>query len=141
MRLYQDAKLWRWWSFFHQLSGDHLPGSCLIVEAEDLRCADVAKRLAMTHRIIEYWPYQMQIGCTLRVCRSSGSSPKKYWSGLDALRTPSPGADAVEHEVGRVLFQKGYRADLKDPEMVLRAIITTGKIVLGREAALQIAAL
>ena len=41
----------------------------------------------------------------------------------------------MEHEVGRILFQRGYRADLKKPEMVLRAVITTGKIVLGQEAA------
>ena len=37
--------------------------------------------------------------------------------------------------MGRILFQRGYKADLKDAKMVLRAIITTEKIVLGREAA------
>ena len=60
---------------------------------------------------------------------------KRYLVRARRIKDAAPGADAVEHEVGRVLFQKGYKADLKDPEMVLRAIITTGKIVLGLEAA------
>ncbi|TFH48584.1 MAG: RNA methyltransferase, partial [Methanothrix sp.] len=60
---------------------------------------------------------------------------KRYLVRARRIKDAAPGADAVEHEVGRILFQRGYRADLKSPEMVLRAIITTGKIVLGREAA------
>ena len=51
------------------------------------------------------------------------------------IKDAAPAADAVEREVGRILFQRGYKADLKKPEMVLRAVITTGRIVLGREAA------
>ena len=47
----------------------------------------------------------------------------------------APPADAVEHEVGRALFQRGYRADLSHPELLLRAVITSGRIVLGVEVA------
>jgi len=37
--------------------------------------------------------------------------------------------------VGRILFARGYRADLSHPELLLRAIITSGRIVLGIEVA------
>jgi tRNA (guanine10-N2)-dimethyltransferase len=108
---------------------------CLIVEAEDLDVQMLAGRLAMTHRIIEV--LAISDARLEALCESVGLlnlPPKKYMVRARRIKDASPGADAVEHEVGRVLFQKGYRADLKDPEMVLRAIITTGKIVLGLEA-------
>ena len=109
---------------------------CLIVEAEDLDVQLLGRRLAMTHRIIE----------VLAVCDANLEALaqsvsllelpcKRYLVRARRIKDAAPGADAVEHEVGRVLFQRGYRADLKSPEMVLRAIITSGKIVLGREAA------
>ncbi|OPX76493.1 MAG: tRNA (guanine(10)-N2)-dimethyltransferase [Methanosaeta sp. PtaB.Bin005] len=41
----------------------------------------------------------------------------------------------MEHEIGRVLLGKGIRADLKSPNIELRAVITSGKIILGVEVA------
>lgn len=109
---------------------------CLIVEAEDLDVQLLGKRLAMTHRIIE----------VLAVCDANLEAlaqsvslmdlpSKRYLVRARRIKDARPAADAVEHEVGRILFERGYRADLKSPEMVLRAVITSGKIVLGREAA------
>ncbi len=56
------------------------------------------------------------------------------------IKNASPRADAVEHEIGRVLLGKGIRADLKSPNIELRAVITSGKIILGVEVARVIAA-
>ncbi len=109
---------------------------CLIVEAEDLDVEVLGRRLAMTHRIIE----------VLAVCPADLESlaqaasglqlpPKKYLIRARRIRDALPPADAVEREVGRILLARGYRADLSHPEMVLRAVITSGKIVLGQEAA------
>ncbi len=109
---------------------------CLIIEAEGLDVQALGRRLAMTHRIIE----------VMAVCdadledlaRSVAILPlpdKSYRVRAKRIRNASPGADAVEHEIGRVLFGRGFRADLKRPELNLRAIITSKKIVLGMEAA------
>jgi len=109
---------------------------CLIVQAENLDVDTLGHRLAMTHRIIE----------VLAVCdadlaalaRSAGSLDlpcKKYQMRARRIKNAMPPADAVERETGRILFRNGYHADLSNPEMLLRAVITSGKIVLGLEAA------
>lgn len=109
---------------------------CLIVEAEDLDIEILASRLAMTHRIIE----------VLAVCRADQEAlaqaanhlplpNKKYQIRARRIKNSAPAADVVEHEVGRILFERGYRADLTNPEVAMRAVITSGKIVLGLEAA------
>jgi tRNA (guanine10-N2)-dimethyltransferase len=109
---------------------------CLIIEAQDLDVSILGKRLALTHRIIE----------VLAICDASPYAlvdavsrlelpRKRYLVRARRIKDASFRTDYVEHEVGRVLFQKGYKADMKDPEMVLRAIISTGKIILGLEAA------
>jgi tRNA (guanine10-N2)-dimethyltransferase len=109
---------------------------CLIVDAEDLDVQVLGQRLAMTHRIIEVLAIS---DANLEALAQSVSQlvlpRKRYLVRARRIKDAAPGADAVEHEVGRILFQSGYRADLLRPEMVLRAVITTGKIVLGREAA------
>lgn len=109
---------------------------CLIVDAEGLDVQALGKRLAMTHRIIE----------VMAVCEADSEDlsrsvallslpDKSYRVRAKRIKNASPGADAVEHEIGKVLFGRGFRADLKRPELDLRAIITNGKIVLGMEAA------
>lgn len=109
---------------------------CLIIDAEGLNVEALGRRLAMTHRIIE----------VLAVCNADlddlsrsvallSLPNKSYRVRARRIKNASPGADAVEHEIGRVLFGKGLRADLKRPELKLRAIITGERIVLGMEAA------
>ena len=109
---------------------------CLIVEAEDLDVQVLGRRLAMTHHIIEVLAIS---DANLEALAQSVSQlvlpRKRYLVRARRIKNARPAADAVEREVGRILFQRGYRADLKKPEMVLRAVITTGKIVLGFEAA------
>ena len=109
---------------------------CLIVQAENLDVPLLGRRLAMTHRIIEVLAV-----CDANLQALAGAVSlldlprRKYLVRARRIKAAAPGADAVEHEVGRILFQRGYQADLSRPEMVLRAVITSGKIVLGREAA------
>ena len=109
---------------------------CLIVEAQDLDVEALGNRLAMTHRIIE----------VLAICDAGQEAlaevvsrlelpRKRYLIRARRIKDAMPKADEVEHEVGRFLFRSGLRADLKNPEMMLRAIITSGKIVLGLEVA------
>ena len=109
---------------------------CLIVEAEDLDVQLLGRRLAMTHRIIEVLAISE---ATLEALAKSVSllelPHERYLVRARRIKDAAPGADAVEREVGRILFQRGYKADLKNPKMVLRAVITTKRIILGREAA------
>jgi tRNA (guanine10-N2)-dimethyltransferase len=119
-------------SFFSEIA---FLDQCLIVAAEDLDVKTVASRLAMTHRIIEVLAI---CEANLEALASSAGSmeipPERYLIRARRIKDAAPAADAVEREVGRILFQRGYRADLKNPEMVLRAVITSGRIILGREA-------
>ncbi len=109
---------------------------CLIVEAEGLDVEVLGRRLAMTHRIIEVLavcPADLEALAQAASCLQL--PPKKYLIRARRIRDAAPPADAVEHEVGRILFRRGYRADLSHPELLLRAIITSGRIVLGIEVA------
>ena len=109
---------------------------CLIVEAEDLDVEVLGRRLAMTHRIIEVLAVcPADLEALAEAASSLQLPPKKYLIRARRIRDALPPADAVEREVGRILLARGYRADLSHPEMVLRAVITSGKIVLGQEAA------
>jgi tRNA (guanine10-N2)-dimethyltransferase len=109
---------------------------CLIVEAEDLDVQLLGSRLAMTHRIIEVLAVcDANLEALARSVSLLELPRKRYMVRARRIKNAAPGADVVEHEAGRILFQKGYRADMSNPEMVLRAIITAGKIVLGREVA------
>jgi len=109
---------------------------CLIVEAEDLDVQLLGSRLAMTHRIIEVLAISDANLEALAKSVSQLALPhNKYLVRARRIKNASPAADAVEREVGRILFERGYKADLKNPEMVLRAVITSERIVLGLEAA------
>lgn len=109
---------------------------CLIVEAEGLDVQALGRRLAMTHRIIEVMAVcDADLESLSRSVAHLTLPDKSYRIRAKRIRNASPGADAVEHEIGRVLFGRGFRADLKRPELNLRAIITSKKIILGLEAA------
>lgn len=109
---------------------------CLIIEAEGLDVQALRMRLAMTHRIIEVMAVCDADLEDLAMSVALLSLPDKSYSvRAKRIKGAPPGTDAVEHEIGRVLFKKGYRADLKKPGIKLRAIITSGKIILGEEVA------
>jgi tRNA (guanine10-N2)-dimethyltransferase len=109
---------------------------CLIVEAESLDVKLLGERLALTHRIIEVLAIcDASIDDLADVVSRLELPHMRYMIRAHRIKNAKPGASEVEHDVGRILFKKGYKADLLAPEIVLRAIITTGKIILGQEAA------
>ena len=109
---------------------------CLIVEAEGLDVRALGDRLAMTHRIIEVMAICEADLEDLAISVALLSLPdESYRIRARRIKNASPRADAVENEIGRVLLGKGIRADLKSPNIELRAVITSGKIILGVEVA------
>ncbi|HQJ62128.1 MAG TPA: THUMP domain-containing protein [Methanothrix soehngenii] len=109
---------------------------CLIVEAEGLDVRALGDRLAMTHRIIEVMAIcEADLEDLARSVALLSLPDESYRIRARRIKNASPRADAVEHEIGRVLLGKGIRADLKSPHIELRAVITSGKIILGVEVA------
>jgi len=109
---------------------------CLIVEAEGLDVRALGERLAMTHRIIEVMAIcEADLEDLARSVALLSLPDESYRIRARRIKNASPRADAVEHEIGRVLLGKGIRADLKSPNIELRAVITSGKIILGVEVA------
>ena len=109
---------------------------CLIVEAEGLDVRALGDRLAMTHRIIEVMAIcEADLEDLARSVAPLSLPDESYRIRARRIKNASPRADAVEHEIGRVLLGKGIRADLKSPNIELRAVITSGKIILGVEVA------
>ena len=109
---------------------------CLIVEAEGLDVRALGERLAMTHRIIEVMAIcEADLEDLARSVALLTLPDESYRIRARRIKNASPRADAVEHEIGRVLLGKGIRADLKSPNIELRAVITSGKIILGVEVA------
>ncbi len=109
---------------------------CLIVEAEGLHVRALGDRLAMTHRIIEVMAIcEADLEDLARSVALLSLPDESYRIRARRIKNASPRADAVEHEIGRVLLGKGIRADLKSPNIELRAVITSGKIILGVEVA------
>lgn len=109
---------------------------CLLISAQDLDVHELGQRLAMTHRILE----------VLAVCDATPADladsverielPRgTYRIRARRIRDSTPMADEVEREVGRCLLGRGFKADLKSPQIVLGGIITSGKIVIGLEVA------
>jgi len=112
------------------------PEQCLIVEAEDLDFQAMGKRLAMTHRIIEVLSICGQDPESLSGAAGMVELPhKRYRVRARRIKDAALRADEAEREVGRSLFRRGFKADLKNPEVELRAIITGSEIILGLEIA------
>jgi tRNA (guanine10-N2)-dimethyltransferase len=107
---------------------------CLIVVARDLDASALGERLAMTHRIIEVMSIcDANLDALAEAANGLMLPQKRYQVRAKRIKDAKPGADKVEREVGRILFRRGFKADLENPEIVLRAIITAGKIILGQE--------
>jgi tRNA (guanine10-N2)-dimethyltransferase len=109
---------------------------CLLVEAEDLGFEALALRLAMTHSIIEVMAVcEARLEDLAEAVARIDLPSKSYRIRAKRIKQAAMPGDAVEKEVGRALFRRGFRADLKSPEIKLRAVITDDKIVLGQEIA------
>lgn len=109
---------------------------CLVVAADQLDLNMLERRLAMTHRIVEI----------LAICDANYESIETALRSLDLpnrryrIRARRLGDDKltgydVERMVGKALYNMGYRADLENPELDFRAIVSRGKIIFGYEVA------
>ncbi|MDH7596549.1 MAG: TRM11 family methyltransferase [Methanothrix sp.] len=108
---------------------------CLLVDADGLDHRILERRLAMTHRILE----------VLKVCDASPEGIEHALRSLDLprlsyrVRASRLGEGVKSHDLermaGRVLHAMGYRADLENPEMDIRAIVSRNKVVFGYEIA------
>jgi tRNA (guanine10-N2)-dimethyltransferase len=109
---------------------------CLLIEAQDLDSRALELRLGMTHSVIE-----VRSICDASLEALEGAVGElelpegSYRIRAKRIRHPVLKADSVEKEVGRWLFRRGYRADLRSPDIDLKALITEEKIILGIEVA------
>jgi tRNA (guanine10-N2)-dimethyltransferase len=109
---------------------------CLLVEAESLDFEALGWRLAMTHCIIEVMAVcEARLEGLAEAVTRIDMPAKSYRVRAKRIKQAAMPGDVVEKEVGRALFHRGFRADLKRPEIKLRAVITGDKIVLGQEIA------
>jgi len=113
---------------------------CLLAEVRWLDATALGRRLAMTHRILEVMAVSdanleavEKAAMEMEIADSSPSP--KYRIRARRIKQSPLQVDRVERTVGKALFSRGYKADLKSPDISLRAIITGDKVILGREAA------
>ncbi len=109
---------------------------CLLVEAEDLDAKALELRLGMTHSVIEVLAIcDAGLGPLAEAVKDVELPRKPYRIRAKRIKHSDLKADQVEHEVGKWLLRRGYRADLKNPEVDLKALITEEKIIFGIEIA------
>jgi tRNA (guanine10-N2)-dimethyltransferase len=114
----------------------HFFDQCLIVEAKNLDAGLIASRAAMTHRIIEVLAIcKADLESVSSAARSLKIPNRSYRIRARTVKGGPVKSDELERVVGRVLHNLGYKADLSNPEIELRAIITSGKVVMGIELA------
>jgi len=109
---------------------------CLVVEAQDLDLSTLGKRVAMTHRVVEVWAEVEPTPEGVAEAAKDLDLPLKTYRVRAKRVGDAPlGSDEVERKVGSALWRRGYKADLKDPEIEIRAIVAKERVFLGREAA------
>jgi tRNA (guanine10-N2)-dimethyltransferase len=111
---------------------------CLVVEARhlDLSLARLGARMAMTHRIIEVAADGEPTAQGVSKAAAELDLPDKtYKVRAKRLGEASIASDEVERMVGSVLWRRGYKADLAEPEIEIRAVVTEDRVLLGREVA------
>ena len=109
---------------------------CLVVEARDLDLSRLGARMAMVHRVVEVAADGEPTPEGVAEAAASLDLPDKtYKVRATCLGEASIASDEVERLVGSVLWKRGYKADLSDPEIEIRAVLTEDRILLGREVA------
>ncbi|MFB3763810.1 MAG: THUMP domain-containing protein [Methanotrichaceae archaeon] len=109
---------------------------CLLAEAEDIDAKALELRLGMTHSVIEVLAVcDASFDALAEAVRDVELSKKTYRIRAKRIKHTDLKADQIEREVGKRLLGMGYKADLKNPEIDLKALITEEKIVFGIEIA------
>lgn len=131
-----------------ELSGEHktLPksevislfGDKLVYEAERVLILDVnsydaelGKRLAMTHSIIEVAAMcEQNLNSIYNAALHMDFHKAKMSVRAKRIKSRLKSTD-VERTIGEALFERGYKANLKHPEVTVRAILTNDVCVFG----------
>jgi tRNA (guanine10-N2)-dimethyltransferase len=110
---------------------------CLVIDIENDAgelIKILTKRLAMTHHIIKV----LGIGCggeedVLDVVSNNMPDLEGTYSiRVKRVRDYSPlNTESMERKIGGVFFKRGAHADLKDPEIQYRVILTEDKCIFG----------
>ena len=109
---------------------------CLLAEAEDLDVEALELRLGMTHSVIEVLAVcDASIDALAKAVRDVELPSKPYRIRAKRIKHADLKADQVEREIGKWLHRRGYRADLQNPEVDLKALITEEKLIFGIEIA------
>jgi len=107
---------------------------CLLVEVEDPNLAILSARLAMTHRIVEASAVvDASLEALMKAAKDLPMQMHPYRVRAKRLVGSTIPNDQVERKVGSVLWERGYKADLKNPEIEVRAFTTEDTAILGLE--------
>jgi len=91
------------------------------------------RRLAMTHTILEVEAVcQAGLEAVADAAGEIELGGQSYCVRARRIKQAALPGDQVERAVGGALFKKGFRADLENPDLDLRALITGEKVVLGK---------
>jgi tRNA (guanine10-N2)-dimethyltransferase len=109
---------------------------CLVVEARDLDISRLGVRMAMIHRAVEVVADgEPTAEGVARAAAELDLPDRSYRVRAKRLGEAPLGSDEVERMVGSVLWRRGYKADLAEPQIEIRAIVTEDRVLLGREVA------
>ncbi|UEC41897.1 MAG: tRNA (Guanine(10)-N2)-dimethyltransferase [Methanothrix sp.] len=111
-------------------------GRALVVDARELDLSLLGGRMAMIHQVVEVSAEgDPTPSGAAEAARSLDLPMKSYRVRATRLGDPPLASDEVERLVGSALWKRGYEADLSDPGIEIRAIVTEDRIYLGREVA------
>jgi tRNA (guanine10-N2)-dimethyltransferase len=114
----------------------YLLDRCLIIQADHLDVVSLGSRLAMTHSVIEVLAIcDSRIESLAEAAREMDIPIQRYRIRAKRLQRAVLFGVEAERVVGRELLKRGFKVDLKNPKLDLKAIITEGKIILGIEIA------
>jgi len=105
----------------------------LIVDVQDV--PPIAKRLAMTHHILEVvFICPANIKSILRSVSNAdpGIDGKTFCIRAKHIKGTDLSSTVLEKEAGAIIHKKGYRVDLDKPEVMFHLVLTEGKCVFGR---------
>ena len=114
----------------------YLLDRCLIVQADHLDIVSLGSRLAMTHSVIEVLAIcDPGIESLAKAAREIEIPIERYRVRAKRLHQTVLLGEEVERVIGRELLKRGFKADLENPKLDLKAILTEERFILGIEIA------
>lgn len=96
---------------------------------------EMARRLAMTHHILEYWG-EAPARTEEILAAVEGLTPSFEGSFRVRVKRVKGGGDVdsayLERRIGAVIFKMGHPVDVRNPDVEVRAVISGERCVIGR---------